>query len=781
MPQSRPSNTTIQNNFSKGLITEATGLTFPENAATDTENCVFSRLGRVTRRLGVDYEAHHTTVSSLTRASKAVTTYKWTNAGGDGNSMILVHQIGAILYFYLYSSATASAPISSTKLASTVDVSTFLASGGSFDATKECTYAHGNGYLIVYHPDCDTSYCLYSGGTVTAFVIDVKIRDFTGVIDAGDVNTRPKALTAVHNYSLHNQGWWDRDGWASSSTTTNTIIGTGNVTWFIETGLTISVNDVVNITTTNSGSGVPVVSTFSGLVVSYNTGTGAIVINVTGLTSGVINASNWTFNHPAVSSVATFQTAAALYPSNSDVWWRFKNSTNIFDVAATLTSVEKNISPAPKGHYILSAFNQQRTSVSGIAGMTAVTTTARPKHGTWFAGRVWYAGVDAASASSGTAAYSTWTENVYFSQIVENAEQFGKCYQTDDPTSEDLFDLLPSDGGVVRIQGCGSIYKLFPIQNGLLVFAANGIWFITGSQGVGFTANDYTVTRLSSIQSISGTSFVDVNGFPVWWNEEGIYVVTAGQNGLDVQSMSLTTISSFYEDIPLTSKRYARGDYNPLTYTVQWIYKTTQETSSTDRYAFDGILNFNQAIQGFFPWVVSTGTPKISGINYIAGPGGSTTPDPTFKYLTSTLNGSTYDWTFSEEYRTDHKDWVTFDTTGVDYSSFFVTGYQVHAQAMRKFQQNYVTVFSDSAEDTSFKIQAQWDYATLSASGQWSTSQVFFPQTASSNANINYAYVAKRIKIRGKGRACQFRISNNGSQPFSIIGWAAFETMNRMI
>jgi hypothetical protein len=126
MPLSRANNTYVQNAFNKGLITEATGLTFPENACTDTDNCVFSRLGRVTRRLGIDFEAHNTTVASIDRASKAVTTFKWDNAGGDGNTKVLVKQVGATLYFYRSSSATIASPLSSTKLASTVTISSFI-------------------------------------------------------------------------------------------------------------------------------------------------------------------------------------------------------------------------------------------------------------------------------------------------------------------------------------------------------------------------------------------------------------------------------------------------------------------------------------------------------------------------------------------------------------------------------------------------------------------------------------------------------------------------------
>jgi hypothetical protein len=592
---------------------------------------------------------------------------------------------------------------------------------------------------------------------------------------------RPSSLSSDHNYNLQNQGWTNQIGWSASSTTSNTTT-TGPHTWTAETGLTISAGHAVNIVGFRTTGGITFQSyTGSGTVTSYNSGTGALIINITAASiDGGGALTSWTFTHPGTSYTTTFQAAAGVYPSNSDQWWSYKDSTGAFAPATTITHVTLDNAPAPKGHFILSAFNQTRTTISGVASITDVTTTSRPRIGTWFQGRVWYTGVDAAFAASGDMPYSTWTENIYFSQIVEDANQFGKCYQLNDPTSEDTFDLLPSDGGVIKIQSCGSIYKLFPIQNGLLVFAANGIWFITGSQGLGFTANDYTITKISSIQSISSTSFVEVQGFPVWWNEEAIYVLAPSQQGLEAQPITITSIASFYDDIPLTSKRYARGEYNPIEYTVQWIYKTTEETSTTNRYEFDGVLVLNQVTQAFYPWSISAGTPKINGINYIVGPGGSTTPAPVNKYLTSVLNGGTYDWTFSEERDTNHVDWDTYGT-GVDYDSFFVTGYLVHGQANRKFQQNYITVFSDATTDTSFKIQAMWDYATLANSGQWSTSQVFSPQTASSNADVNYSYVAKRIKIRGRGRSCQFRITNNGSQPFSIVGWSVLETANKWI
>ena len=46
----------VERDFKGGLITEATGLSYPDNACVDTYNCVFNMLGDVERRAGFDFE-----------------------------------------------------------------------------------------------------------------------------------------------------------------------------------------------------------------------------------------------------------------------------------------------------------------------------------------------------------------------------------------------------------------------------------------------------------------------------------------------------------------------------------------------------------------------------------------------------------------------------------------------------------------------------------------------------------------------------------------------------
>lgn len=775
----------VENNFTKGFITESTGLNFPENAATDTDNCEYTLIGDVNRRLGIDLEVGYKTNVVGDRTNKALSTYKWNNVGGDGVTQLLVVQQGTTLNFYSVTASTIASPLSKNLLSSSVDVSAFVAIGGIFDATLECQFTDGNGYLFVYHPSCDPVYCTYSAGVVTGNRITVRVRDFTGVTEAGLASdARPSNLTPEHNYNLINQGWISGNPWQGVSFS-SVVIGLGSKTFTVAAGLPITVGDQATITSNHATPIFPWQgSVMAGNVTAYSGTT--LTINVTEGATGTFGytQNDWLITPRNIAYISSWKTAIGNYPSNADVWWYFKNSTGLFDPGTTINNVSIGAGKAPRGHVILDAFYQQRGVATSLA-ITNVKTTVRPRTGCWFQGRVWYTGVDGQQPATGDVAYYTWTENIYFSTIVQSVDDLGHCYQTNDPTSEKLFDLLPTDGGVITIQGCGSIYKLFPLQNALIVFAANGVWYITGSQGIGFSANDYTIVKLSAVQSISSTSFVNVNGMPVFWNEDGIYKVEPAKQGksllssplhvnpLEVSPITVGTIASFYQKIPLSSKKYARGDYHPINYVIQWLYRSNEATSVGERYQFDKIMNYNTVNNAFFPYTASTATVSMNGINYVAGPGGSSSPPPTFKYLSLKLiGGISFGTTFSEEYRTDYADWSSAGTPS-NYTSYFVTGYKLAGQAIKKFQPQYIQVYSrTNGAASAYKIQGIWNYANDRSSGKWSTNQIV------TNALTRFDTIFRRHKIRGSGYALQFKISSVDGQPFDIQGWSVVDTVN---
>ncbi|HYT43376.1 MAG TPA: hypothetical protein VEP90_13645, partial [Methylomirabilota bacterium] len=343
--------------------------------------------------------------------------------------------------------------------------------------------------------------------------------------------------------------------------------------------------------------------------------------------------------------------------------------------------------------------------------------------------------------------------------------------QTNDPTSQNLFDLLPTDGGVITIQDAGSIIKLFSIQNGLLVFATNGVWFITGNQGIGFSASDYTITKISSIRSLSSQSFVDVNGLPYFWNEEGIYMVSPSKSGgLSVEPITVGTILSFYNSIPLQSKRFARGSYHPIDYILQWTYRSAVEIDVTSRYQFNRILNFNTYNKAFYPYTITTGNlaQYVNGVNYISYPN-SNGPEPGFKYHCSFSNIGGDNHTFAEENDSTFVDWGMSD-----YTSFFITGYKLHGQAQKRFQIPYIYVYNRLTDGVSqYKIQGQWDYALSGNTGRWTTAEL-----VNMSLSNDYSVKQKRHRIRGRGLVLQIKVSSVSGQPFDIIGWSMYENLS---
>lgn len=296
------------------------------------------------------------------------------------------------------------------------------------------------------------------------------------------------------------------------------------------------------------------------------------------------------------------------YPNNCQQWWVYKRPValsgqshprgyaEVFDTDMRNQFTEGN-SPAPKAHYILNAFRLDRSEASGISGLPVRSSGgARPTACAFYAGRVWYAGVKSARFST----------SVYFSQIIERDEQVGMCYQTSDPTDEDVPDLVPSDGGQIIIPEVAEVVALFAKGDHLFVFATNGIWTISGSETLGFRANDYSVAKLTDIPALSKLSLVSVDGNPLWWNRSGIYAIGPAQNGLGftVQSLTDMTIKTFLDGIPDESKKFVKGAYNPQTKIVQWVYRSSAPQNIQECYEYDRILNLDTTTGAFYPWRV---------------------------------------------------------------------------------------------------------------------------------------------------------------------------------
>lgn len=205
----------IENNFIKGLITETTAIKFPKDACTETFNCVFDEVGKVTRRFGLDLEPSAAFSDLLYDEDAAFTEFVWNAVRGEGERSFLCTQRGKTIEFYDISSSVTT--VSSNKKTFSVDLSAFVPSGSSLDpATNPCKYAQGNGNLVIVNKACNPVLVVYNDDedTITSSAVELLSRDFTGAESGLEAITRPTAtVTSIksdnpaHYYNLLNQGW----------------------------------------------------------------------------------------------------------------------------------------------------------------------------------------------------------------------------------------------------------------------------------------------------------------------------------------------------------------------------------------------------------------------------------------------------------------------------------------------------------------------------------------------------------------------------------------------
>lgn len=474
------------------------------------------------------------------------------------------------------------------------------------------------------------------------------------------------------------------------------------------------------------------------------------------------------------------------FPSNADAWWYFTVAWSVYE-AMNLTTADDvsgiyGNTPAPKGHYILDAFRTNRSALSGIANLKEDTSGGlRPSVVAFYAGRAFYSGV-------GKSGYSSL---VYFSQIIQDDDQFGDCYQVNDPTSREISDILDTDGGVIDIQDITTIVDLRVFGQTLYVFASNGVWAITGTDNTPFKATNYTVTKITSEPALSRQTIVEVSNTPIWWNHGGIYVLKTQDLGLttDVSSLTTSTIQTFFEQIPQACRAKAKGSYNSESDLIYWIYSENE----LDPTNYTRLLVLDAVSLAFYPLSIPAAPYRIRGVvpvkfrrennsqdavilsdlDTVIVSGGSQVyvdlsedaPDTgtIFKFVTT--DGGQL--TFSEIRGETYLDW------GVsDYDNYFITGYRIRGELLRRGQTNYLSIFTDTIANSSGWVQPVWDYASSNISGRFGNPQQIY------RGKDHYDYQSVRLKIRGTGRSLQFRFSGVQGAPLSIIGWAGYETSN---
>lgn len=750
------------NSFVKGLITEASPLTFPENASLDEDNFNLRRDGSRDRRLGMDmepgYQEVNTGIPNQLGTKLPLSTFSWENVGGIPELTFTVVQTGPVLKIFKPGAGTlSSSELYSKELETESQEQIF-------------SYANIDGNLVIATGSREVNVLSYDGESFSLSTASLKVRDQWGVEDQvggrdlftpSGLSVRPTALSDTHLYNLRNQTW----GLPKEIHTTDAL------------------GDCIEA--------------FFGVEGTYPS-----------------NSDNINYALYANPNDSSNRTGEQYHPKDSHSYpvgsFPAPKGYFIIDALKRGSSRVEEASKLVDDHPPLSY---------SLAGLPSDTTPGGPTSVSEYAGRIWYAGFKG-TVMDGDARSPTLSSYVFYSQLVTDPSQITHCYQEGDPTSKESPDLVDTDGGFIRVDGAYNIQALINVGAGILVLAENGVWMISGGSDYGFSANNNMRRKISERGIQSPASVVVVDNTVMFWADDAIYQIGPDQFGdYQAQNMTQTTIQTLYDEIDSLDKFFAQGKYDSYDQKVRWIYNNRIGTDSLTReLIFDINLGafYTHTISSLgadeFPRVIapvelpsftvrSVLTPVVNDGEQVVSGGedvtqatsirGSATRELGYVALTS-VNPVKYSFSFYQN--SSFKDWESVDGVGEDAPAYLVTGYLSGGDFIRYKQVPYVQFYFTRTEDgfqedgsgnlvatnqSGCLVQAQWEWANSANSNRWGRpfqayryKRLYMPSGSDDAFDSGFEVVTTKNKLRGKGRVLSMRISTEPEKDCRLLGWS---------
>lgn len=359
-----------------------------------------------------------------------------------------------------------------------------------------------------------TSVLLYEyGGSVFSYkgVVDVEVRDFDGVNDGLLANERPVALSDFHKYNLENQGWGNTFPYSTTYLDQDCTYYDGQ-------------ESCTSVLRTRIVSGAP--------------------------------------------DYEAFKNQVGKYPSNSDIgyigiWQDPEDDGRKKFRAEDIVKTYIGNAYSPRGSKLLkcSSLSPRKfiddTLVAGQPIYPFGDSTTKVSS-CFFGGRIFY----------GAQNY------VLFSQILgQDSSKFGKCYQDADPTSEEISDLLDTDGGLIKISGAANIFAVKELGSMLLVFAQNGVWSVSGGEAT-FKATEYSIRKVSSFTAVSEDTIQNIPTGITFVSKDGIMVAAQDDVtlGAKIQSLTFSTIQSLYNTYDFNALLNCRIEYSTKEAKIYYLF-----------------------------------------------------------------------------------------------------------------------------------------------------------------------------------------------------------------
>lgn len=373
---------------------------------------------------------------------------------------------------------------------------------------------------------------------------------------------------------------------------------------------------------------------------------------------------------------------------------------------------------------------------------------------------------------------------ILFSKVLITANDAGRCYQSNDPTSETIPDLLETDGGVIPLEDSIQIKAMKTFRSGLLVFATNGVWYIYNPDG-GFKATGFNIQKVTERGIGSNRSIVEAEGSVYYFSNTGIIQLQPTEfdviKGVDITASSIRGyfINSY-------AGRKAHGVYNESTKQISW---WIPEVNS------EGLI-LDLELGAFYPQLISSTVDK---------------PSRALKINNAVLYPfSTTDETTQISYSLAQPTNELFKDFGVDTSAFLVTGWETLGKFANKKSIKQAKVFFNKTEGeitgfvggaytfdkpSSCLFQSRWDFdnsnafkkwtgVTTSAGGSGKAMQLykplqrgFIPDSYPYTFDTGESLISKKFNIRGNGDAVQFVFEAEPEKDLQLLGYSVTYSM----
>lgn len=794
--------------LSGGLNTEQNEINFPDGFTTDEANYDMLVDGARRRRKGLADESGAASALSVgtLRATEAVRSYVWKNVGGDPTKEVMVLQVGTELYIADDLSASA---VSSTWITNPIDISTFFAESTSTNANtddKFLQFSRGQGDLFVSGPYVRPFYIRYdsTNDRYESYAIQVRHRDFGDVDDGTSVQTEPTGtISDTHRYNLRNRGFKqvDMDQFLADESKHPSKASLWYLGYKRTYGASVSEIDGTRswdstkfdgevFGNTSAPRGSLFLNPFDTRYGLGLEGDGPAIVNITTWTA-VDSGSNWKLtittsaahgisvgeNVEIAGTLSHYQSSTTEYAN----YWDFNGVHTAITGTSGSTLVIEVSPPADWSSWL-----DQYSILGQVADSLALTKDDGQLNEDSFAaieyhaGRVWFGGMKNTD-------YADW---LFFSQITEDRTKYGKCYQEADPTNEDFNALTTADGGTIVIPGMGEVLAMRSLQNSLIVLAREGVWEVSGGQRGVFTADGYSVRKLSDNGCVSPTGHMLIDGGLAYVSHEGIYIVSPNQFTGILESVNVvrSLILKMWNEIPTAQQERVQCIFDPALQRGYFVYGA----DATEN-LHDTMLIFDGRVGGFMKWTFNTATDSGLLTGFVLPAADDATDHKLMKFIyqdsSSTVQVADFNQTSFDD----------FDGSNGPLP-YLVTGWDNIGDFQRRRQAPVVTVYSkrtetgytstgngfDAVNPSSTKLTAYWDWTDDSVTGKVGSQREVYRNVRqfvpSGTTDVDgYPVVVTRNKVRGRGRVLQLRFDGVADKDSHILGFTTNYAVTRKI